>query len=400
MSLRAAAFRHPPAPTVPAVIVGLTSIAMLSAVVLSAAAHARQPGAAATTDAAPASELTVPPLPSGTPEQLMEFVEGLLPPKVQPKSRQEMMKYIADVSRVSVQAADAILPKVDAATPLHARAAKLKLESLMRLGQLGDEQAGKDMAAFAATLINDPSPELAMEAKRLLIVAEAQQMFVEEKFDAAPAIVKKAAALLAANPDDPQTAGLVMQLCGALEQIPDGEQIAADAMVTFAPILTGSKDAKIKELGESFAGKIRLLSLPGKPMEISGPLLDGQPFDQKSLAGKVVLVDFWATWCGPCVAEIPNMVEQYEKYHAKGFEIVGISLDEEKDKVDAFVAERKIPWPIIYAGKGWQDPTAQFYGISGIPQLILIGRDGNVITLDARGAKLAERLAELFKDAG
>lgn len=113
-----------------------------------------------------------------------------------------------------------------------------------------------------------------------------------------------------------------------------------------------------------------------------------------------VLVDFWATWCGPCIAEIPNMVEQYEKYHAKGFEVVGISLDEDKEKVDSFVAENKIPWPIIYAGKGWQDPIAQFYGISGIPQLILIGRDGNVITLNARGAKLAERLAELFKDAG
>jgi thiol-disulfide isomerase/thioredoxin len=135
-------------------------------------------------------------------------------------------------------------------------------------------------------------------------------------------------------------------------------------------------------------------------MEISGTLLNGQPFNPKSLAGKVVLVDFWATWCGPCVAEIPNMLEQYEKYHAQGFEVIGISLDEEKDKVDAFIAEHKIPWPIIYVGKGWQDPTAQFYGISGIPQLILIGRDGNVITLNARGKKLGDRLAELFKDGG
>jgi thiol-disulfide isomerase/thioredoxin len=151
-------------------------------------------------------------------------------------------------------------------------------------------------------------------------------------------------------------------------------------------------------MGESFAGTLRRLSLPGHPMEISGTLLSGKPFDQKSLAGKVVLVDFWATWCGPCIAEIPNVLEQYEKYHDKGFEVVGISLDEEKDKVDAFVADKKIPWPIIYAGKGWQDPVAQFYGISGIPQLILIGRDGNVITLNARGEALVKKLAELFKD--
>jgi hypothetical protein len=94
------------------------------------------------------------------------------------------------------------------------------------------------------------------------------------------------------------------------------------------------------------------------------------------------------------------MLEQYEKYHAKGFEVVGISLDEDRKAVEGFVAENKIPWPIIFAGKGWQDPLAQFYGISGIPQLILIGKDGNVITLNARGKKLAEKLAELFKDAG
>ncbi len=399
MLLRAVAFRQLPASIVSAAFVGLASVAVLVGPSLSRVVHARQPGAAATAQPN-AVGLVVPPLPQGTPEQLLEFVDGLLPPKTQPKSRQEMMKYITDVSRVSVEAADAILPKVPAADPLHVKAAKMKLESLMRLSQLGDEQAGKDMAAFAMTLENDPSPELAMESKRLLIVSEAQQMFAQEKFNAAPMIVKKAAALLAANPNDQQTAGLVMQLCGALEQIPDGEQVAADALMTFGPILTASKDEKIRELGESFAGKIRLLSLPGKPMEISGDLLDGKPFDQKSLAGKVVLVDFWATWCGPCIAEIPNVIEQYEKYHAKGFEVLGISLDEEKDKVDAFVAENEIPWPIIYAGKGWQDPTAQFYGISGIPQLILIGRDGNVIMLNARGEKLAERLAELFKDAG
>lgn len=127
---------------------------------------------------------------------------------------------------------------------------------------------------------------------------------------------------------------------------------------------------------------------------------DGARVKLSDLRGKVVILDFWATWCGPCVAEIPNMLAEYEKYHDKGFEVVGISLDEERADVEKFVVENKIPWPIIFAGKGWQDPVAQFYGISGIPQLVLIGRDGNVITLDIRGEKLGERLAELFKDAG
>jgi thiol-disulfide isomerase/thioredoxin len=356
---------------------------LLAAVAAALIAHpvsARQP--AATAEPAAAGGLVVPPLPQGTPEQLLEFVAGLMPPKAQPKSREEALSYLRGVAGVSVEAADKILAAVKTDDPLY------------------DEQASAEMTKFAATLATSPVPALAMEGKRLVIVGEAQKMFAEEKFTAAPQLIAEAAALMKAAPGDQKTAMLVMQLASAIEQIPDGEELAATALKTFGPILESSPDPKIKELGSSFTGKLRLLELPGKPMEISGALLDGKPFDQKSLAGKVVLVDFWATWCGPCVAEIPNMLEQYEKYHAKGFEVVGISLDEEKDKVDAFIAEHKIPWPIIYAGKGWQDPTAQFYGISGIPQLILIGRDGNVITLNARGKKLGDRLAELFKDGG
>ena len=116
-----------------------------------------------------------------------------------------------------------------------------------------------------------------------------------------------------------------------------------------------------------------------------------------------MLVDFWATWCGPCVAEIPNVLEQYEKYHAKGFEVVGVSLDEDRGALEKFVDEQKIPWPILFEkseGEGWRHPLSTFYGIRGIPTVILIGRDGNVITLDARGEKLGKQLDSLFKDAG
>jgi thiol-disulfide isomerase/thioredoxin len=341
----------------------------------------------------------VPPLPEGTPEQLMAFVEGLTQSNVRPKSREEMMGYMRDVAAVSVQAADRILAEVKPADPLHDRAAKMKLQSLTMLGRLGDEKASKEMAAFSQTLVNGPSVELANEAKRLLIVAEAQEMFASGKLDGGAALIQKTAAMLTAMPDDAQTAGLAMQLAGAFEHLPGGEQLAATAYSTFGPMFAKSGSEEIRAMGESFAGTLRRLSLPGHPMEISGTLLSGKPFDQKSLAGKVVLVDFWATWCGPCIAEIPNVLEQYEKYHDKGFEVVGVSLDEDRDALEKFVAEQKIPWPILYEkpqGEGWRHPLSTFYGISGIPTVILIGRDGNVVTLDARGEKLGEQLDKLF----
>ena len=345
----------------------------------------------------------VPPLPEGTPAELMQFIKQLKDNDVRPKSRQEMMQYMKSLAGVSVEAANKILPQVKVDDPLYAEAATMKLESLMMLGRLGDEAAATEMATFAATLAASPNVELAKEAQRVVLVAEAQKMFSTGSVAGGDALVQKAAAMLAADPDDMKTAGLAMQLAQAFEQLPGGEPVAMAAFKAFGPQFAKSGNPRIKQMGESFAGTLRRLSLPGNPMEIKGTLLNGQPFDQKTLTGKVVLVDFWATWCGPCVAEIPNVLEQYEKYHDKGFEVIGISLDQDRQALEKFVADQKVPWPILFEeseGDGWQHPLATFYGISGIPTVILIGRDGKVITLNARGERLGAELSKLFPNAG
>jgi len=370
------------------------AFALIASMALPRDAAARQPAAASPAEGG----LVVPPLPEGTPEELLAFVEGLLPPKQQPKSREEMMNYFRGVSKLGVEAAGKALAQVKEGDPLYEKASRLQLSSLSNLSRLGDEGAAEALTTFAAQLATSSVPSLALEGKRMLIVADAQKMFASEDFSNAGAVITKTAELLAADPSDLQTAGLAMQLAGALEQSGDST-VAVTAIKTFGPLFAKSDNPKVRELAESFQAKLRLLELPGNPMEISGTLLDGTPFDQKKLAGQVILVDFWATWCGPCIAEMPNMLAAYEKYHDKGFEVVGISLDEERGDVEKFVADKKLPWPILFAGKGWQDPVAQFYGISGIPQLVLIGRDGNVITTDVRGEKLGERLSELFGDS-
>jgi thiol-disulfide isomerase/thioredoxin len=349
-----------------------------------------------------ATELTVPPVPDGTPAQLMDFIKGLLPPKSAPRSRQEMMRYMQGVATASVEVADKILAQVQPDDPVAVDASKLKLESLTMLAKMGDEQAPKALADYAATLADSPNVELAKEAKRMLFVSEAQEMFTSGSLDAAPALIAKVTEMVAADPDDVQTAGLAMQFAGLFESVPEGEPLAMKAFESLGPLFAKSTNPQVQKLGDRFAGTLRRLSLPGKPMEIKGTLLDGTPFDQRTLSGKVVLVDFWATWCGPCRAEIPSMKKEYEKYHDRGFEVVGISLDDDREAVEKFVQSEEIPWPILHeaAGEGEGNALARFYGITGIPQLILIGRDGNVITLNARGPKLAEELEKLFKDAG
>jgi thiol-disulfide isomerase/thioredoxin len=385
---------------------GLVVLLTLSAIPPALTVHGRQPGdesAVAEPPAAPPEAgLTVPELPAdASPRELLEFVSGLMPPKQQPRSRDELFNYVRGVSELAVKAADRVIAEVKEDEALYAEAARLKLQSLLMLGRLGAEQATADFKAFATKLAASPVPPLAMEAKRMLVMADAQEMLGSGDFSNAGAIVARAGELLREAPDDPATASMAMQFVQALEQVPGGSEAAVTAMKTFGPIFETSTNERIRGLSQAFEGKLRFMSLPGNPMEISGTLLDGKAFDPATLAGKVVLVDFWATWCGPCVAEIPNMLAEYEKYHEKGFEIVGISLDQDRAALEAFVTERKIPWPVLHeqdAGGG--HPLAEFYGINGIPQFVLIGRDGNVITLDVRGEKLGQRLAELFKDAG
>jgi thiol-disulfide isomerase/thioredoxin len=119
----------------------------------------------------------------------------------------------------------------------------------------------------------------------------------------------------------------------------------------------------------------------------------------KALQGKVVVVDFWATWCGPCVAEMPTMKKIYAEYKDKGVEFVGISLDNAEgglEKLKTFVHEKDIPWPQYFQGNGWESKFSMSWGINSIPALFVVDAEGNLHSTSARG-QLETMIPELIK---
>ncbi len=119
---------------------------------------------------------------------------------------------------------------------------------------------------------------------------------------------------------------------------------------------------------------------------------DGKPLRVADYRGKVLLIDFWASWCGPCREEAPNVVKAYQRYRNQGFEIIGISYDTSKDKFLDFVKNEKMTWRQYFDGLGWDNKVGKLYGINAIPAMYLLNKEGRVITNNARGPRLVEIL--------
>jgi len=202
----------------------------------------------------------------------------------------------------------------------------------------------------------------------------------EKTDDVAQILYMKAMLYFQVLEDDKKGEELVQQL---KKDFPDTRQ-GKDA----DQILEGIKrQAEARKLQSSLVPGVRFPDFQEKD-------LDGNALSIANYKGKVVLIDFWATWCGPCVAELPNVLTAYEKHHAKGFDIIGISLDQDEAKLKKFIEDKKVPWKQYFDGKGWGSKLGGKYGVNSIPATYLLDGEGKIIAKNLRGEALEEAVAK------
>lgn len=320
-------------------------------------------------------------------EQILKEIQAIELPKIDAATRANaaaMTKFRTAYMEAQTKKADLIgdLYKKD---PTNAALTKLMPERWNALGMTGTIATAKneidEIAAHSenAALKTDASFYKAALAMRAGDTDNA---------------VKATEAFIKVAPKDERGAQLLYAISDQLE----------DAKKQTAIYQRIAHDYPDTQAAQMVAGKLKRMESIGKPFELEfTDAVKGSEVSIKGLKGKVVVLDFWATWCGPCVAEMPTMKKLYAEYKSKGVEFIGVSLDAPKeegglDKLKKFVADNEIPWLQYYQGEGWQSKFSSSWGINSIPAVFVIDGEGKLYSVEARG-KLDTMIPELLKKA-
>lgn len=226
---------------------------------------------------------------------------------------------------------------------------------------------------------------------------DTQQLFCEKHAGTGAAYMialDMAGAKITAGKFDVQTLALVKTTVDGLSESMPNDPFTTDAQKRLAQLEAQIEMQAQIEQSQKSAAKIA-------PGEIAPNIVmndpSGNPMSLESLRGKVVLIDFWASWCGPCRRENPNVVRTYQKYNPKGFEIFSVSFDQDGNKWKDAIQQDNLIWPYHVSDlAGWNSAAGKIYGVTSIPFTVLIDKEGKIISTGLRGISLEQKLAEIF----
>ena len=225
------------------------------------------------------------------------------------------------------------------------------------------------------------------QAERTLISQHLDHLDLIDTPAQAAALETRIVAYIHQFPDDPKANALQVRRLDLLQKVDPKKE--ADLLAT----LSTDADPKVAAAAH---GRQELKALEATPLDWKFTAVDGQSVDLAAWRGKYVLVDFWASWCPDCLREMPDVLAAYRKYHREGFEVVGVSMDHDKEAMLAFLKKHDIPWPQQYDGQAWDSSVAVKYGVKGIPEMWLVNREGRVIATGVHGSQLEAKLRPLL----
>ncbi len=315
-------------------------------------------------------------------------------PTTQPKSRDEAMQMAGEWLGKQQQAAEAFAK----AFPEDPRRWQAKLIGLRAATQMrrfsGQPPVLETDRQNLAEIINAPDAPPAVKGEAAFMgVMMLTAGFDKDKPETFVAFHKAAAEYLEKYPDHPLAGQMTSIQLRVLNDDPSPE---GEALLK--KIAAGSDPRTAEPAKATLERRQKMADLKNKPVELKFTATDGKDVDLANLRGKVVLVDFWASWCAPCIAEMPNVVSAYKKLHDKGFEIIGISLDQDKAKMEGALKKHEMTWTQYFDGAGWENKISKSFGITSIPATWLIDKKGMLRETSLRGDALAAGVEKLLAE--
>ncbi len=320
----------------------------------------------------------------------LDLVDYLLDMQEKPRSIRRRPGFAEAVS----EAADRVL-EAQTSDRYHVIAVEAKVQVLHEMASLGNKNADDLLIALVEKLKDDERPQI---ASLVLFLRMEQAMLLVDELPLAevPAALDAMQKFLSDQKLQQRHLRIASATVHGINRLEDAKQ-KENYFQAFGKIFAASTDKTLASYGRKIASSPTAgpADLVGKPLELEGETAIGVELDWKSYRGKVVLIDFWATWCGPCLREMPHVRALHKRLEKQGFTVLAINLDRNQEDLDKFLKENDLPWTNLVAEGASKAATR--YGVRAIPTMMVVDQQGNVVAVSHRVADLTGTIEKLVK---